>query len=227
MLSQGQHDGAYLTACPCLIAAVYVDRYANILPAATLADCGLMQERMTLLERLEQRPLKVRAKDDQDAILRALAEEDLELLVDVRPFMQRNPFIVHADASLSRAYRLFRTMGLRHLFVCEPQPKVRFLAPGTSTTQNIGSGKRSFASKMSWPSGLRRWSKVPVRKGASSNLADITHQATVANAAFYFLLSLLRSFFYILTGSIMLSAFHQAASMAALEAGLQHASICM
>ena len=47
-----------------------------------------------------------------------------EMQVDVRPFMQRNPFIVHADASLSRAYRLFRTMGLRHLFVCEPQPRV-------------------------------------------------------------------------------------------------------
>ena len=77
-----------------------------------------------LLERLEQRPLKLRAKDDQEAILRSLGEEELDRLVDIRSFMQRNPFMVHADASLSRAYRLFRTMGLRHLFVCEPQPKV-------------------------------------------------------------------------------------------------------
>jgi chloride channel 7 len=46
------------------------------------------------------------------------------MMMDLRPFMQRNPFVVHADASLSRAYRLFRTMGLRHLFVAPPQPKV-------------------------------------------------------------------------------------------------------
>ena len=45
--------------------------------------------------------------------------------MDLRPFMQRNPFVVQADASLSRAYRLFRTMGLRHLFVAPPQPKAR------------------------------------------------------------------------------------------------------
>ncbi|KAK9790124.1 hypothetical protein WJX73_008199 [Symbiochloris irregularis] len=81
------------------------------------------RERLTLLESLEQRPIKSR-REDQDLELRTLTEAELDLLVDVRPFMQRNPFIVHADASLSRAYRLFRTMGLRHLFVCEPQPRV-------------------------------------------------------------------------------------------------------
>ena len=57
-------------------------------------------------------------------MLRGLPPSCLEQLVDLRPFMQRNPFVVHADASLSRAYRLFRTMGLRHLFVAPPQPKV-------------------------------------------------------------------------------------------------------
>ena len=84
-----------------------------------------MQERLSLLERLEQRPLKVR-REEQDALLRGLSSADLDLLLDMRPFMQRNPCMVHSDASLSRAYRLFRTMGLRHLFVCQPQPKVCF-----------------------------------------------------------------------------------------------------
>ena len=79
---------------------------------------------MSLLEKLEQRPLKIRCKEDQEIIIRSLSGPELEMLIDLRPFMQRNPFIVHADASLSRAYRLFRTMGLRHLFVCPPQPKV-------------------------------------------------------------------------------------------------------
>lgn len=79
---------------------------------------------MRLLEKLENRPLKIRCKEDQEKIIRILAGSEMELLVDMRPFMQRDPFIVQSDASLSRAYRLFRTMGLRHLFVCPPQPKV-------------------------------------------------------------------------------------------------------
>ncbi|DBB10920.1 TPA: hypothetical protein ACH3X3_007381 [Trebouxia sp. C0006] len=82
------------------------------------------QERLTLLERLEQRPLKVRPKEDYERIVCSLTEEELESMMDLRPFMQRNPFVVQADANLSRTYRLFRTMGLRHLFVGPPQPKV-------------------------------------------------------------------------------------------------------
>lgn len=82
---------------------------------------------MRLLEKLENRPLKIRCKEDQEKIVRSLAGSELDLLVDIRPFMQRDPFIVQSDASLSRAYRLFRTMGLRHLFVCPPQPKVSLL----------------------------------------------------------------------------------------------------
>ena len=83
-----------------------------------------LQARLKLLEKLEQRPLKLRPKDDQEPIIRSLGPQQLEQMLDLRPFMQRNPFVVHADASLSRAYRLFRTMGLRHLFVAPPAPKV-------------------------------------------------------------------------------------------------------
>ena len=79
-----------------------------------------MQARLKLLEKLEQRPLKLRPKDDQEPIIRSLGPAQMEQMLDLRPFMQRNPFVVHADASLSRAYRLFRTMGLRHLFVAPP-----------------------------------------------------------------------------------------------------------
>ena len=89
-----------------------------------------MQERLHLLEKLEQRPLKLRPKDEQERVIRSLSAADMEMLVDLRPFMQRNPHVVQADASLSRAYRLFRTMGLRHLFVGPPQPQVR---PGPLT----------------------------------------------------------------------------------------------
>jgi chloride channel 7 len=57
-------------------------------------------------------------------LCRDLADEERGMLVDLRPFMQRTPFIVHANASLSRSYRLFRTMGLHHLFVGPSKPKV-------------------------------------------------------------------------------------------------------
>lgn len=87
----------------------------------------MLQERLQLLERLEQRPLKVRPKEDYERIVRGLSTADLECMLDLRPFMQRNPFVVQADANLSRTYRLFRTMGLRHLFVGPPQPKVAIL----------------------------------------------------------------------------------------------------
>ena len=94
-------------------------------PAAeTRPACA--QERLRLLERLEQRPLKVR-REEQEQLLRGLTPAEQDSLLDLRPFMQRNPCMVHSDASLSRAYRLFRTMGLRHLFVCQPQPRVRSL----------------------------------------------------------------------------------------------------
>ena len=38
--------------------------------------------------------------------------------------MQRTPFIIHGNASLARAYRLFRTMGLHHLYVGPPKPPI-------------------------------------------------------------------------------------------------------
>ena len=57
-------------------------------------------------------------------IRRDLTEEDLEMHIDLRPYMQRVPFLVHANASLSRAYRLFRTMGLHTLYVGQAKPLV-------------------------------------------------------------------------------------------------------
>jgi len=58
------------------------------------------------------------------ALFRDLTDEERHMYIDLRPFMQRTPFLVHANASLSRAYRLFRTMGLHHVFVGPPKPMV-------------------------------------------------------------------------------------------------------
>lgn len=53
-----------------------------------------------------------------------LSSRELEREVDLTPFMQRHPFVVPADAQLSRAYRLFRTMGLRHMFVAPERQRI-------------------------------------------------------------------------------------------------------
>jgi len=83
---------------------------------------------------LEQRPVKSR----RDAALLSAAAAvrsrgDLDSLIDLRPFMQRHPHVIAADASLSRAYRLFRTLGLRHLLVAPPRPQ----AVGLITRKDI------------------------------------------------------------------------------------------
>ena len=77
--------------------------------------------------------------------MRGLGPAQLEQMLDLRPFMQRNPFVVAADASLSRAYRLFRTMGLRHLFVAPPAPKVVIFKSCTDAVMHAWGGWKPWA----------------------------------------------------------------------------------
>ncbi|CAD7699480.1 unnamed protein product, partial [Ostreobium quekettii] len=82
------------------------------------------KEVLELHASIEPYPMRICPRTDQAAILRNITEDDMEDFIDLRPFMQRHPFFVHADSSLTRAHRLFRTMGLRHLFVVPPAPMV-------------------------------------------------------------------------------------------------------
>ena len=78
-------------------------------------------ERDELLEKLKQIPFK---SPSIEQVAPTLSREDLELSIDLTHFMQRHPFIVNADARLSRAYRLFRTMGLRHMYITASKPQI-------------------------------------------------------------------------------------------------------
>eukprot|EP01026_Neomeris_dumetosa_P025059 TRINITY_DN2065_c0_g1_i3.p1 TRINITY_DN2065_c0_g1~~TRINITY_DN2065_c0_g1_i3.p1 ORF type:complete len:395 (+),score=57.32 TRINITY_DN2065_c0_g1_i3:130-1314(+) len=70
-----------------------------------------------MLSKLEQVPMRTHLAEE-GAILDKLSDEDLDTyFVDLRPFMKRHPYVMREDAPVSRAYRLFRTMGLRQLFV--------------------------------------------------------------------------------------------------------------
>ncbi|CAL5218914.1 g660 [Coccomyxa viridis] len=80
-------------------------------------------ERLDLLSSLQQLPLKVRT-EEQEAILQGMSRAEMGMALDLRRFMQRTPFVLQGNASLARAYRLFRTMGLHHLYVGPPKPQV-------------------------------------------------------------------------------------------------------
>ena len=88
-------------------------------------DRSVLFERVTdraeLIETLKQIPFKAPPITE---LVKTLSAEELAARLDIRPFMQRHPFIVHADARLSRAYRLFRTMGLRHMYITPSKPQV-------------------------------------------------------------------------------------------------------
>jgi chloride channel 7 len=44
-------------------------------------------------------------REELEAIVSALAPSDFDALLDLRPFMQRAPFVVNEDSSLGRGYR--------------------------------------------------------------------------------------------------------------------------
>lgn len=50
-----------------------------------------------------------------------LTPEELEMYLDLEPFVNPSPYIVPEDMSLTKVYNLFRQLGLRHVFVV-PRP---------------------------------------------------------------------------------------------------------
>ncbi|KAK1306761.1 Chloride channel protein CLC-d [Acorus calamus] len=46
-----------------------------------------------------------------------LTQDDLDMYIDLAPFLNPCPYIVPEDMSLSKVYNLFRQLGLRHIFV--------------------------------------------------------------------------------------------------------------
>lgn len=81
-------------------------------------------ERYKLQSSLQHRPIKVRRKELAAIIGSFTDEEKLNCVLDLRAFMQLHPWTIPADAPLSHAYRIFRTMGLRQLYVTQTKPTV-------------------------------------------------------------------------------------------------------
>ena len=71
------------------------------------------------------------------------------MALDLRPYMQRTPFVLQGNASLARAYRLFRTMGLHHLYVGPSKPQVIGLLSRKVLTASPGPLTAVFGGTMS------------------------------------------------------------------------------
>ncbi|GLI61973.1 hypothetical protein VaNZ11_004539 [Volvox africanus] len=74
-----------------------------------------------LMDALDNHPVKApRDRDAEEALFVRLEPQDMATYLDLRHYMQRVPYIVPATASLARTYRLFRGLGLHHIFVTQP-----------------------------------------------------------------------------------------------------------
>ena len=88
---------------------------ADRLPQSAFAQVSLAEQ----LEPRSDGPAKPLPE-----LLAGLREGDEARRLDVGAFMQMHPYVIPEDATASRAYKLFRTMGLRHLLVGRAQPYV-------------------------------------------------------------------------------------------------------
>lgn len=57
--------------------------------------------------------------------IHALSEEEKSSWLDLRPYLDTSPYTVNEFASHERAYRMFRTLGLRHLIVTDIHNRVQ------------------------------------------------------------------------------------------------------
>jgi len=53
-----------------------------------------------------------------------IAPQDRDKWIDLRPYANTSPYLIHESASVQKTYRLFRTLGLRHLCVVNSHNQV-------------------------------------------------------------------------------------------------------
>ena len=66
-----------------------------------------------------------------------LSESDMEMFVDLRPYMDTSAFIIHESTSVSRCHKQFRTMGLRHLVVIDSSYNVAGIITRRDITEKV------------------------------------------------------------------------------------------
>ena len=64
-----------------------------------------------------------------------LSDTELDSVLNLTNYMNLHPVVVPSDASVSRAYRLFRTLGMRHMLVGDAHPRLRGLLTRKDLTE--------------------------------------------------------------------------------------------
>ena len=70
-----------------------------------------------------------------------ISKSETTLWIDLRAYYDAAPYTVGKRASVQRAYKLFRTMGLRHLIVCDSDNKVVGIVTRKDVTEHRLHGK--------------------------------------------------------------------------------------
>lgn len=65
-----------------------------------------------------------------------LSPAEMQSWLDVRPYMCTAPYSINESSSISRCYRFFRTMGLRHLIVLDNSHRVTGIVTRKDITEN-------------------------------------------------------------------------------------------
>jgi len=65
-----------------------------------------------------------------------LSPSDLNSWIDLRPYMDTAPYALNESSSIARCYRLFRTMGLRHLVVLDNHHRVTGIVTRKDITES-------------------------------------------------------------------------------------------
>lgn len=153
-------------------------------PPEPLLETNSQRER--LMDILSPTPFKPQDVDELH-----FSEVEMSQLVDLRPFMQRHPWLIPNTAPLSRAYRLFRNMGLQHMYVIQERPQVMGIVSRKDLSEANAklalSEKASEAashyratgrlSRMSAPP-MSRSSAAPAATGATMAAAEQTYGAS-------------------------------------------------
>ncbi|CAA7017213.1 unnamed protein product [Microthlaspi erraticum] len=96
-----------------------------------------------------------------------LSSDDLEMYIDLAPFLNPSPYVVPEDMSLTKVYNLFRQLGLRHLFVV-PRPS-RVIGLITRKDLLIEENGESSAVELQQSTSVRgRYSETATRMDAAA-----------------------------------------------------------